>query len=537
MQEIGGYIRTRLHADARDFRIAAKATPDTDYASEIATAIAQLQVAAGAKGGILDLHGKIGVGSTIVIPKGVALSGMSGVEAGSQTLHVGSWLCWLPASAGTVVQIGHQDQTVLVRNAGMFGIGIDGGNRADVIGLSLGSNTRTSAAFVTTALTIERFLISRVGIGIRWGTGVLQEQVDNVLMRMGEINRVLTGHPDGSAHMRVNGSNCGDLSKLEGVRFLAGTLADGEAAIDLKNCGALTLDNCFAGGEGKATRDWISVTAHNGLRLIRCQSEKYRYFMRMLSTFLNDNVCVQLDNCYIDDPISMEGTARIVSFASQIKSPILISGTGSKWDGFGDTIAAGNGGLVSVTGSGASFRNERSRRATVATVYATGEVLYAAQSGIGTIFEKIDDIVVRGGKKGTTWIASTAYTAFVERSWVASTAYSVGDRVTPSWGNGRYYRCTVAGTSGSSEPLWNSSATAAVYIDGGVTWVYGGNTAFSVTGTAYAEPTVPNDHVYKLVGSTGSHLSGSVEPTWPTNPGLAGNRRKRHYPAPCDPVW
>jgi hypothetical protein len=38
--------------------------------------------------------------------------------------------------------------------------------------------------------------------------------------------------------------------------------------------------------------------------------------------------------------------------------------------------------------------------------------------------------------------------------WVLNTAYTVGQRVVPSVQNGRVYICTLAGTSGTTEPSW-----------------------------------------------------------------------------------
>lgn len=45
-----------------------------------------------------------------------------------------------------------------------------------------------------------------------------------------------------------------------------------------------------------------------------------------------------------------------------------------------------------------------------------------------------------------------AIDAYVE--WTAGTAYAVGDTVVPEPRNGHYYTCTVAGTSGASQPTW-----------------------------------------------------------------------------------
>lgn len=61
--------------------------------------------------------------------------------------------------------------------------------------------------------------------------------------------------------------------------------------------------------------------------------------------------------------------------------------------------------------------------------------------------------------------------------WQASTSYSQGDIVIPSTRNGRRYRATNAGTSGSSEPSWPTSAGGTV-VDNDITWEeYGGEYA------------------------------------------------------------
>lgn len=56
-------------------------------------------------------------------------------------------------------------------------------------------------------------------------------------------------------------------------------------------------------------------------------------------------------------------------------------------------------------------------------------------------------------------------------AWEASTAYDLGDIVVPTAGveNGFRYECTVAGTSGASEPVWPTTEGATV-VDGGATW-------------------------------------------------------------------
>ncbi len=53
-------------------------------------------------------------------------------------------------------------------------------------------------------------------------------------------------------------------------------------------------------------------------------------------------------------------------------------------------------------------------------------------------------------------------------AWTASTAYVVGDRVRAVLDNSRMAECTVAGTSGASEPTWPTNFTTVA--DNTVTW-------------------------------------------------------------------
>ena len=64
-------------------------------------------------------------------------------------------------------------------------------------------------------------------------------------------------------------------------------------------------------------------------------------------------------------------------------------------------------------------------------------------------------------------------TAATPATWAATTAYVVGDSVQPVTPNGNRYYCTVAGTSGASQPTWPTIGNTVV--DGTVTWEYGGD--------------------------------------------------------------
>src|SRR5437868_461152 len=75
-------------------------------------------------------------------------------------------------------------------------------------------------------------------------------------------------------------------------------------------------------------------------------------------------------------------------------------------------------------------------------------------------------------------------------AWAASTAYSVGNirrqLASPAVGNERVWRCTTAGTSGSSEPPWTLTAGSTT-SDNSVVWteITGQET---YQGTSWAAP-------------------------------------------------
>lgn len=56
--------------------------------------------------------------------------------------------------------------------------------------------------------------------------------------------------------------------------------------------------------------------------------------------------------------------------------------------------------------------------------------------------------------------------------WTPETAYTIGDRVQPSILDGHIYETTTDGTSGISEPIWDSSG--ANITDNDLTWVEAG---------------------------------------------------------------
>lgn len=73
-----------------------------------------------------------------------------------------------------------------------------------------------------------------------------------------------------------------------------------------------------------------------------------------------------------------------------------------------------------------------------------------------------------GGETLTT--KSVGFTDDASASaWQASTAYAVGDIVRPTSANGHLYMCIIAGTSGGSEPTWDTTPGQDT-TDNTVTW-------------------------------------------------------------------
>lgn len=68
-------------------------------------------------------------------------------------------------------------------------------------------------------------------------------------------------------------------------------------------------------------------------------------------------------------------------------------------------------------------------------------------------------------------LVATLYT-----TWAITTAYVVGDQVLPPTANGFYYKCTTAGTTAGSPPVFPTTIGTTV-TDGTVTWTCWGNTA------------------------------------------------------------
>jgi len=84
-------------------------------------------------------------------------------------------------------------------------------------------------------------------------------------------------------------------------------------------------------------------------------------------------------------------------------------------------------------------------------------------------------IILRSNVKAIIdWInaGNTGYVTaeYPSTTWAASVAYLVGNVVLPSTANDRFYVCTVAGTSNTTEPAWTTVVGNST-TDSGVTWI------------------------------------------------------------------
>lgn len=89
----------------------------------------------------------------------------------------------------------------------------------------------------------------------------------------------------------------------------------------------------------------------------------------------------------------------------------------------------------------------------------------------GHIYETIHPGTTIGGKPTFTGHLEEIILGVtpIPQTWQSNTPYSVGDKILPSTFEGCHYKCTVAGLSNTTEPLWSKSSGTAI-IEGSVTW-------------------------------------------------------------------
>lgn len=145
-------------------------------------------------------------------------------------------------------------------------------------------------------------------------------------------------------------------------------------------------------------------------------------------------------------------------------------------------------------------------------------------------WNKILDAAFRAQTLGAP---ATLYAALckIRGKWTASTAVTTTSYVVPNTANGRLYKCTTAGTTGSSEPTWPIVAGGTV-VDGTVTWteqtvaMAAGTFPTEISGGSYARVAITaslgnwagTQGAGSILASNGSSAitSNNNAITWPT---------------------
>lgn len=124
-------------------------------------------------------------------------------------------------------------------------------------------------------------------------------------------------------------------------------------------------------------------------------------------------------------------------------------------------VAAGDSIATVCTNLALAF-NQSTRRPYTASASATQVTLTVRSNGArGNQYITFQDLSVR--PSGLTSVISGAV-------WTATTAVTLTSYEVPTVANGYYYKCSVAGTTGATEPTWPLTVGATV-VDGTATWV------------------------------------------------------------------
>jgi hypothetical protein len=123
------------------------------------------------------------------------------------------------------------------------------------------------------------------------------------------------------------------------------------------------------------------------------------------------------------------------------------------------------GGVEIITMNGTALRNVKITNNYIQFVLQPGATPYEGYDATTCYVVAEDHVIANNYFTSQRQAAPTNTT-----NWTANTAYQVGDNVFPNAPyNYYYYTCTVAGTSGSTEPSWQR-LNGATQTDGTVTW-------------------------------------------------------------------
>jgi hypothetical protein len=181
-----------------------------------------------------------------------------------------------------------------------------------------------------------------------------------------------------------------------------------------------------------------------------------------------------------------------------IASEVVKYGTAGTWQYFGNTKDVSG---LPQTGRGANVACEFNL---LVNGPENATAAFNPITGGRTYFELMSRTY-----KPANWTPLTAYALNASTqpvsgaSWAAVTTHLVGDIVRATGGAipQSAFQCTVAGTTGSTEPVWNIVLGSTI-VDGSVTWLNINNSG--------------NGYTYVC---TAPGTSGATEPVWPTAPG------------------
>jgi hypothetical protein len=246
----------------------------------------------------------------------------------------------------------------------------------------------------------------------------------------------------------------------------------GTSGTRASNCviDGITIDGLVSGGSGATLGDYIATS---GIRLAWCELTTFR------------DVVVKYCNgpgFYADNTGSVNGLRFFSCMA--------------RWNNGAGLDARGKPNCNNIELHGCDFFNNYTYGVDTDSTsfrafggWITGNWLYAARLGTstGAFFDKT---TIEGSWRGTPG----AGTSPALSAWGATTAYEVGHRRWPTntTANPYTFQCTVAGTSGGSEPTW-PTAPGATVVDGTVTWT---NVGRNAEGGAGIDDTGSNKCIY-----------------------------------------
>jgi flagellar hook protein FlgE len=151
------------------------------------------------------------------------------------------------------------------------------------------------------------------------------------------------------------------------------------------------------------------------------------------------------------------------------------------------------------------LRTNLDASANVGTPYSTPITVY---DSLGTAHVLSFNFQKTGANSWTYNVSMPTSDLATPSNWSASEPYAEGNLVAP--GNGHYYQCTVAGSSGAGAPSWPTDGSTVT--DGGATWQDMGTSLPTDTSTAITGGALTFDSSGKLT-SPSSDITGITSPT------------------------